>query len=327
MPDQSTTPRPVVFDSRWLPVGDGHELYIEQSGNPDGLPAVLLHGGPGAGCQSAEHGLFDSQLHRAILFDQRGAGRSRPKGSLEANSTEHLVADLERIRVALGVERWLLVGGSWGSLLALAYAQAHRERVLGLVLRAVFAGSATEVDWALVRGPQWIRPELWQAFLTPLPESERSDPLAAYGRRLLGDDEAAGRAAARIWHDYEQALALLQPRSLTLPGSLEEAARSSRRPDTPTFEWHYIRNGFFLRGADLLARSVALGDLPGVLVQGRYDLLCPPVNAHRLAHLWPGSRLQIVEAAGHSLFEPAIRQAVRDAIDELTSIVGDEASR
>ena len=321
MPDQAPSARPVVFDSRMLAMGDGHALYIEQSGNPQGIPAVLLHGGPGAGCQSAEHGLFDPQVHRAILFDQRGAGRSQPKGSLEANTTAHLVADLERIRTALGIERWLVVGGSWGSLLALAYALAHRERVLGLALRAVFAGSPQEVDWALVRGPQWFRPELWQAFLAPLPEAERHDPLAAYGRRLLGEDAEASFAAARIWHDYEQALSLLQPASPRLPATLAEAARAARKPETPAFEWHYIRHGFFLEGEDLLARCADLGTLPGILVQGRYDLLCPPVGAQRLADLWPGAKLQMVEAAGHSLFEPAIRQALRDAIRDLTTAI------
>ena len=253
-----------------------------------------------------------------MLFDQRGAGKSQPKGSLEANTTQHLVADLERIRTALGIERWLVVGGSWGSLLALAYALAHRERVLGLALRAVFAGSPQEVDWALVRGPQWFRPDLWRAFLAPLPEAERHDPLAAYGRRLLGTDAEASLAAARIWHDYEQALSLLQPAAPRLPATLAEAARSTRKPQTPAFEWHYIRHGFFLEGEDLPARCAALGALPGILVQGRYDLLCPPVGAQRLAAIWPGARLRMVEAAGHSLFEPAIRQALRDAIRDLT---------
>ena len=319
MPDQSPAPRPVVFDSRWLPVGDGHEIYLEQSGRPDGVPAVLLHGGPGAGCQSADHGLFDPQRQRAVLFDQRGAGRSRPKSSLEANTTQHLVADLERLREALGIERWLVVGGSWGSLLALAYALAHRDRVSGLVLRAVFAGSAQEVDWALVRGPQWFRPELWRQFLAPLPEAEREEPLAAYGKRLTGNDADAKRAAARIWHDYEQALSLLQPKAPQLPESLAEAARSGRQPETPAFEWHYIRQGFFLQGRDLLSEAAALGDLPGVIVQGRYDLICPPAAAHRLASAWPGGRLNLVEAAGHSLYEPAVREAVREAIRALSA--------
>lgn len=322
MPDQSPAARPVVFDKRHLPVGDGHELYIEQSGNPEGLPVVLLHGGPGAGCQSADHGLFDPQVHRAVLFDQRGAGKSRPKGSLEANTTDHLVADLERIRTDLGIERWLVVGGSWGSLLALAYALAHRDRVLGLALRAVFAGNATEVDWALVRGPQWIRPDLWRAFLTPLPDAERDDPLTAYGRRLMGEDMEASHGAARIWHDYEQALSFLQPSSPTLPSTLAEAARAGRKPDTPTFESHYIRNGFFLHGEDLIGRSADLGALPGILLQGRYDLICPPVGAHRLASLWPGAELRMVEASGHSLYEPAIRQALREAIRDLSMMIG-----
>ena len=176
-----TFPEVEPFDSQTLDVGDGHSLYLEQAGNPDGKPAVYLHGGPGSGCQAAHRRLFDPARFRVVLFDQRGAGRSTPKGRLEANTTAHLVADLERIREALGIERWLVVGGSWGSLLALAYAEAWPERVSGLVTRALLLGEAEEIDWAFGKGPRTFRPELWRAYRDLLPEAERDDPLAAYG--------------------------------------------------------------------------------------------------------------------------------------------------
>lgn len=306
------------FDSRLLEVGDGHSLYLEQSGPPDGRPAVFLHGGPGSGCQAAHRQLFDPGRDRVVLFDQRGAGKSTPRGRLEANTTPHLVADLERIREALNIERWLVVGGSWGSLLGIAYALAHPERVTGLVLRGLFLGSAAEVEWAFVTGPQTLRPELWRAFLAPLPESERDDPLAAYGRRLRGQDRVARRGAARIWHAYEQALSQLQPASTALPGSFEEAARQgSFEPLSPAFEWHYMCNGFFLGGESLLERAAALGELPGIVVQGRYDLICPPLTARALAARWPACRLRMVEAAGHALTETELQRAVGDAIGAL----------
>ena len=306
------------FDTRGLDVGDGHRLYIEQSGRTDGRPAVYLHGGPGSGCQAFHHRLFDPSRDRAVLFDQRGAGKSTPRGSLEANTTDHLVADLERIRVALGIDRWLVVGGSWGSLLGLAYALAHPERVKGLVLRGLFLGSPEEVDWAFVDGPRTLNPELWRAFLRPLPEAERKDPLAAYGRRFAGDDSRQRLGAARIWHDYEQALSSLQPTRRTLPETFEAAARGgSFEPLSPSFEWHYIQNGFFLKGESLLARCAELGDLPGIVVQGRYDLICPPLAAQQLAARWPGCQLRIVEAAGHSIAETSLRQGVTEAISEL----------
>ena len=319
MPDQSPSPGPTVFDSRTLAVGQGHSLYLEQSGDPAGLPALYLHGGPGSGCQASHHKLFDPRRHRAVLFDQRGAGKSTPKGSLEANTTGHLVADIERLREALDVERWLLVGGSWGSLLALAYALAHPGRVSGLVLRAPFLGSPSEVEWAFREGPRAFRPELWRAFLAPLPEAERADPIAAYGRRLEGDDPVQRRGAARIWLAYEQALSSLQPRNPALPASIEEAGRGTGwEPATPSFEWHYIRHGFFLDEGPLLERCAALGDMPGIVVQGRYDLLCPPKTGLSLAQRWPGGHLRIVEEAGHSLEDPGVREAVMEAIAGMT---------
>lgn len=306
------------FDSRQLAVGEGHSLYVEQVGNPSGRPALFLHGGPGSGCQPAHRRLFDPARFRVVLFDQRGAGRSTPKGCLEANTTAHLIRDIEQIRKALGIERWLVVGGSWGSLLGLAYAQAHPERVAGLVLRAILLGEGEEIDWAFTEGPKTLRPELWRAYRDLLPAEERDDPVAAYGARLTASDPKVRAGAARIWHDYERALSSLQPSNPSLPATLEAAEQGQGRvPATPFFEWHYIRHGFFLEPGEILSRSDRLAEIPGILVQGRYDLLCPPLSAHRLASRWPRGALRLAEASGHGLEEPAVGRAVMAAIAEL----------
>jgi proline iminopeptidase len=309
--------------TRRLDVGDGHSLHVEQIGAADGLPALFLHGGPGSGCQPDHHRLFDPARFRTVFVDQRGSGRSLPKRGLHANTTQHLVADLELVRRAFKIDKWLVVGGSWGALLALAYAQSHPERVTGLALRAVFFGGAEDVDWAFRRGPQTIYPELWRAFLGPLPKPERDNPIPAYGARLMSPDPAIHVPAARLWHDYEQTLSVLKPSSLDLPRSLEDAYRTtSRTPNTPFMEWHYLRHGCFLEEGELLARAGRLAGIPGIIVQGRYDLLCPPRGAEALAQRWPDADLRLVEGAGHSPLEPAVRDAVVRAIDDLSTRTG-----
>ena len=312
-------PESTPFDQRTIEVDEQHALYVEQVGNADGIPAVFLHGGPGSGCQPAHRGLFDPARFRAVLFDQRGAGRSTPRRCLQHNTTQHLIADLECIRETLGIERWMVVGGSWGALLAVTYAEAHPSRVTGLVLRAVFLGTAREIEWAFVRGPQTFCPELWRAFVGLLPASEREHPLRAYGTRLMDPDPKIHGPAAAVWHDYERALSVLQPGSLSLPGSLTPETFAGAVPSTPFFEWHYIANDFFLTPAQLLADAGRLAGIPGIIVQGRYDLLCPPRTAHALAERWPDCELRIVEGAGHSLSEQAIGQQVVAAIERLGS--------
>lgn len=316
--DRPLQPFPEIkpFDSRDLPVGDGHTLYVEQVGNPGGIPAVVLHGGPGSGCNPGHRRLFDPQRFRAVLFDQRGVGKSTPKRSLVANTTQHLIADLERIREELGIERWMLVGGSWGALLAVAYAEAYPDRVSAMALRALFLGSAAEIDWAFIRGPKIFRPDLWRSFLTHLPEAERGDPLAGYGRRLEDPDPTVHGPAAHLWHDYERALSVLTPGQATL----SETAQNNGKgwlPSTPFFEWHYIKHGFFLTPEQLLRDADRLAGIPGVVVQGRFDLLCPPRCAHALAARWPGCSLRIVEGAGHDAGEPGVGPALMAAIDRL----------
>lgn len=297
-----------------IAVGDGHWLYVEEYGRKGGRPCLFLHGGPGSGAQHHHRALFDADRDHAILFDQRGAGRSHPYLSLNANTTPNLVADIELIREHFGIDRWLVVGGSWGSTLALAYAETHPERVTGLVLRAIFLGTRREVDWAFVEGPKIFRAELYAAFRDWLPHDERHDPIAGYLRRLLGDDAPARRDAAVIWNAYERVLSELAPANAELPTTI---ASDARVPPTPIVEAHYIANDFFLDAGQLLANAESLTGIKGAIIQGRYDLLCPPSNAAALHHAWPGSRLTIIDKAGHAMSEPGIEATMRAAIAEL----------
>ena len=311
---QTTEPlRP--FDARMLDVGDGHWIYVEEVGRRDGVPALFLHGGPGSGAQHWHRSLFDPKRHHAFLLDQRGAGRSHPYLSIEANTTAHLVADIERIRDHFAIDSWLVVGGSWGSTLALAYAETHPDRVSGLVLRAVFLGTAEEARWAFVEGPKRFRPELYADFVALLPEEERADPLQAYLDRLADPDRSVHGPAARAWNAYERALSQLAPAQTHLaPGSVAEG----RLPPTPFVEAHYIRSDFFLKPGQLLRNAHRLDGIPGVIVQGRYDLLCPPRSAYALSEAWPDGRLQVMESVGHCMSEPGVADAMAEAVRALT---------
>ncbi len=308
-----TTIRP--FDAIMLSVGDGHWIYVEQVGTPGAMPALFLHGGPGSGAQHMHRRLFAPERFHAILFDQRGAGRSHPYLGTRDNTTQHLVADIEAIRQYFGFEKMMIVGGSWGSTLALAYAEAHPTRVSGLVLRAIFLGTAAEIQWAFIDGPRIFRPDLFSDFVAFLPEDERADPLAAYIHRLTSKDPSIRDPAAHVWNAYERTLSELAPHAV----SLKEIARSTRRlPPTPIMEAHYIRNHFFLKPGQILANAHRLSDIPGAIVQGRHDLLCPPQNANALAKAWPQVRLQFVETAGHSMTEAGVEAAIVAAIDEIS---------
>lgn len=317
MPDtapSSETLRP--YDARMLSVGDGHWLYVEEVGNRDGYPALFLHGGPGSGSQHMHRRIFDPERHRAILFDQRGAGRSHPYLSLTANTTAHLVEDIERMRAHFEIDKWLLVGGSWGSTLALAYAERFPERVSGLVLRAVFLGSAEEVQWAFIDGPRTFRPELYDDFVALLPGPERRDPLTSYVTRILNPDRAVHFAPAQSWYAYERALSELTPGTTRLPAPA--SCTQGRLPPTPIVEAHYVRNNFFLAPNALLNGAARLAGIPGTIIQGRYDLLCPPLAAHALAAAWPGSTLDVVENAGHAMTESDVTERMRAAVAALT---------
>lgn len=303
--------------TQMLPVGDGHELYVETVGNPDGMPVVYLHGGPGSGCQPDHRKLFDPKRCRAVLFDQRGCGRSRPKGSRDANTLSHLIADMEAIRDALGIKQWLLSGGSWGATLALTYAETHPERVSGIVLRATFLGTRAEVGAAFCNMLPRLYPGLNEDFLGLLSPQERTEPLDAYWRRILDPDPAIHGPAARAWHDTERILSEHAPKQTRLDPALLTSSRPL--PSTPFMEAHYFRNDCFMAPGQLLANASRLHDIPGIIVQGRYDLLCPPSTSHALAAAWPTSEVRMIEGAGHSLYDPGIRDAVIKATADLVT--------
>jgi proline iminopeptidase len=303
--------------SQLLPVGDGHEIYVETVGRADAIPAVYLHGGPGSGCQPDHRRLFDPERFHAVLFDQRGAGRSRPKGGREANTLPHLIADMEALRQHFGIERWMLVGGSWGATLALAYAQAHPARVSGIVLRATFLGTRAELEHAFLQNLPRFHPGLSEDFLGLLPQDERGRPLDAYWRRILDPDAAVHGPAARAWHDTERILSEHAPSRTRL----DLASLNSERalPATPFMEAHYFANDCFMRPDQLMAEAGKLHGIAGIIVQGRYDLLCPPSTSHALAAAWPGAEVRTVEGAGHSLYDQGIRDAVMKAIADMAS--------
>jgi proline iminopeptidase len=307
------------LSSDMLAVGDGHELYVESVGRAGGVGAVYLHGGPGSGCQADHRRLFDPERFQAILFDQRGCGRSRPKGSREHNTLPHLVADMELIRQKFGFDTWMVVGGSWGATLALAYAQAHPERVSGLVLRATFLGTTAEVETAFTAVLARFHPELHNDFLQVLPAAERAEPVAAYFRRILDPDPVVHVPAARAWHDTERALSEIAP---ARPRLERAQLNSAALPATPFMEAHYFINDCFMRPDQLLNEAGRLTDIPGIIVQGRYDLLCPPATSQALAARWPRAEIRVVEGAGHTLYDPGVRDAVMKAIADLASRTG-----
>lgn len=293
-----------------LPVGDGHRLYVETSGNPVGEPVVLLHGGPGSGCSPRMRDLYDPVRHFLVAFDQRGAGRSEPSGETRANTTAQLVADLERLRCHLGIARWRVTGGSWGATLALAYVMTHRQAVSGLVLRSSFLPGRGNVEHFFA-GLAGEAPEAWQALSAALPEARGTDLLAALATRLSASDPAIAEAAALAWLAYEQAVATPdQPTGAVRPDAAQRAALARKY----RLQVHYLQAGCFLDEADFLAGCETLAGLPVVLIHGREDRICPPANAERLhAHI-PGSRLIWIDGCGHDPFHPAMVEAWRAAL-------------
>lgn len=299
------------------PVASGeeaHSLYWEESGRSDGQPVLFLHGGPGAGAGAVHRRFFDPSFWRIVIFDQRGAGRSRPQGSLRDNRTDLLVADIEALRRHLGVERWMLFGGSWGSTLALAYAQAHPERVRGLVLRGVFLGRPQELDWFLY-GLSTVFPDAHELFAGHVAEAEREDLLAAYLRRLTDPDPAVHLPASRAWSVYEGTCSTLLP----TPAAVASFARDRAALSLARIEAHYFHHGLFLPPGGLLAGMERIAHLPVEIVQGRYDMVCPPRSAFDLAAAWPGARLTLVPDAGHSALEPGTRRALVAAMERFRS--------
>ncbi len=300
-----------------LPVGDGHEIHVETVGRTDGIAAVYLHGGPGSGCQPDHRRLFDPERFHAVLFDQRGAGRSRPKGRREANTLPHLIADMEIIREKLGFERWMVIGGSWGATLALAYAQTHPQQVSAIVLRATFLGMRSELEGAFLDCLPRFYPGLHGDFLSLLSDDERERPLDAYWRRILDSDPAVHGPAARAWQSTEAILSEHAPGRTRL--DLNSLSSTRALPATPFMEAHYFQHECFMEPGQLLANADKLKNIPGILVQGRYDLLCPPATSQVLAAAWPDAEIRIVEGAGHSLYDPGVRDAVMKAIADLAT--------
>ncbi|UUV06157.1 prolyl aminopeptidase [Ruegeria sp. YS9] len=289
------------FDQRMVDMGDGHRIYVEQCGNPDGIPVVILHGGPGGGCSPAMRRYFDPQVYRVILFDQRGCGRSRPTASVEDNTTWHLVADIERLRKLIEIEEWIAFGGSWGATLALIYAQTHPDRVSRLVLRGVFLATQAELDWFYGGGAGRFWPEQWQKFTSLLPEVELNDTIAAYNKRLFSGDRATEILYARAWSHWENALASIHTNG-SVGESPGEYARTFAR-----LENHYFTNKAFLEtDGQILDQMDRIAHIPGHIVQGRYDMICPPQAAWSLAERWPNAELKMVRQAGHALSEPGI---------------------
>ncbi len=301
--------------SEHLAVGNGHEIYVESVGHTGGIPAVYLHGGPGSGCQPDHRRLFDPERFHAVLFDQRGAGRSRPKGGREHNTTAHLIADMEAIRQKFGFERWMVVGGSWGATLALAYAQAHPKRVSGIVLRATFLGTIEEIEHGFLKSLPRHHPGLSEDFLSLLTAEERKAPIAAYFRRILDSDPAVHGPAARAWGETERILSELAPSRTRLDLGALNSSRAL--PATPFMEAHYFANNSFMRPNQLMTEAGKLAGIPGIIVQGRYDLLCPPSTSHALAAVWRDAETRIVEGAGHTLYDPGVRNAVMRAIADM----------
>ena len=303
------------FDHIVLEVGDGHSVYVEQAGNPEGIPVVVLHGGPGGGCSPAMRRYFDPKVYRVVLFDQRGCGRSRPHASVEANTTWHLVADIERIREALGIDGWIVFGGSWGATLALIYAQTHPDRVRRLVLRGVFMMTQAELDWFYGGGAGRFWPETWERFIAPIPEDERGDLIKAYHCRLFSGDRREEMRLARSWAAWENALATVQSSGRGGEGPGDYARAFAR------IENHYFINGGFLEeDGHILARMDRIAHIPGTIVQGRYDMICPPETAYRLAAAWPECRLEMIPMAGHALSEPGISAALVRVMDALAEL-------
>jgi proline iminopeptidase len=299
------------YQSGYLAVSPLHQLYFEQCGNPQGIPVLFVHGGPGGGCEPMSRRYFDPETYRIILFDQRGAGHSRPLAELTDNTTPHLIADIERLREHLRLERWLVFGGSWGSTLGLAYAEAHPERVTGLILRGIFLCRPSEIQWFYQAGAHHIFPDLWERYLAPIPEHERHDLVGAYYRRLTSDDREAQLAAAKAWSAWEAGTSKLF--------ISQELLDRFEHPDFALafarIECHYFIHDSFLAPDQLLRDVQKIRHLPGVIIQGRYDIVCPARSAWDLHCAWPEAELHLVPDAGHSATEVGIAAKLIEATD------------
>lgn len=309
--DQILFPPIAPYRSGMLPVDLRHTLYWEESGNPRGIPVLFLHGGPGSGTAPRHRQYFDPAFYRIVLFDQRGAGQSTPHGEYRDNTTSHLIEDIEQLRHLLAIDQWLVFGGSWGSTLALAYGQAHPQHCLGFILRGIFLCSRTEIEWFLYGMAQFF-PEVHAEFVAPLPVAERHDLLQAYRARLFDDDPAIYTPAARAWSRYEGRCLYLQPDLAAIDDFSSDAVSLG----VGRLEAHYFLHGGFMTPDQLIQNIDRIRHLPAMIVQGRYDVVCPPISAYRLHQAWPQAPLHMIDDAGHAGFEPGTARALVNATEQ-----------
>jgi proline iminopeptidase len=311
------------FHKSWLKVGDLHQIYYEECGNPSGSPVVFLHGGPGSGCNPSQRRFFDPTHYRIVLIDQRGCGRSTPQGEVRENTTDDLMADLEALREHLGIAKWHVFGGSWGSTLAMAYAAKHTECVISLALRGIFLSRQIELDWFLGAVKQFY-PEVWHTLLEYLPESERNNVLIAYEKRIFSDDANINQPAAASWNAFEGALLRLKPAENKAADTAKTESEISLANQTEVararVQIHYIQQHCFVDGEAILKAATKLSHIPTVIVQGRYDMVCPPETAWLLARSMPHAEFIMVPDAGHSAMEPGITSALVAATEKFKQI-------
>lgn len=317
---QPLYPEIKTYAKHRLSVSPPHELYLEESGTPTGIPVLFVHGGPGIGADARNRRFFDPERYRIILFDQRGAGLSTPHADLTDNTSQALVEDIERIREFLGIERWLLFGGSWGSTLSLLYAEAHPERVTGMILRGIFLCRDQDIHWFYQSGADRIFPDYWRDFIQPIAPADRADMVGAYHRILTGDNELTRMAAAKAWSIWEGRCATLRPNHELV----EQFADPHLALALARIEAHYFVNHSFLAPDQIIANAYRLEGIPGMIIHGRYDMICPLDNALALHDAWPGSELQIVRDAGHASSEPGITDALVRATQEMARRLGAE---
>lgn len=296
-----------------LAVDDIHQLYVEECGSVDGIPVVFLHGGPGSGCEPYHRQYFNPEKYRIILFDQRGCGRSTPHAELRQNTTQDLIADMEKIREHLGITQWMILGGSWGSTLALLYAETHPERVSALIVRGIFLCRPSDIAWFYQSGASKIYPDYWQDFLAPIPEDQRDNLLAAYYQLLTGDDEIARMRAAKAWSQWEGLTATLQPK----PQVVEHFIDPHTALSVARLEAHYFMHNGFLQDDHILANAQPLQDISGIIIHGRYDMICPAEQAYALHQVWSNAELQLLSVCGHAGSEAPIIDAIIDATDRM----------
>ncbi len=318
---QTFYPEIKPYQRHQIAVEPPHELYVDESGNPEGIPVLFVHGGPGAGCGKYDRRYFDPEVYRIVLFDQRGAGRSRPHAELTNNTTAKLVEDMEVIRIQLGIDKWVLFGGSWGSTLSLVYAETYPERVLGLILRGIFLCRPQDLRWFYQDGASHIFPDYWEDFIHPIHPDDRGDMISAYYRCLTGDNEIQQMSAAKAWSLWEGRCSTLRPNQEVV----DSFSDPHRALSLARIEAHYFVNDTFLAEDQILGNAHRLAGIPGVIVHGRYDMVCPLDNAFALQARWPDAELQIIRESGHSAREPGTVDALIRATDDLAKRLRNES--